>query len=159
MNRAFLPTVLGVAVLSAFGQGRRTGPPPSTATPSQETAITGTAPAADAAANAPPAVEKLSKTQHTIHAGGAELSYTATAGTLVLKREDGKARASIFFVAYTLDSATDKSRRPLTFSFNGGPGSSSVWLHMGALGPKRVSLPADGSAPAPPYKVVDNDQS
>ena len=102
---------------------------------------------------------KLSKTQHTIHAGGIELKYTATAGTLILKREDGKARASIFFVAYTLDGNIDKAKRPLTFSFNGGPGSSSVWLHMGALGPRRVSLPADGSAPAPPYQIVDNDDT
>jgi carboxypeptidase C (cathepsin A) len=62
-------------------------------------------------------------------------------------------------VAYWLDSATDKSHRPLTFSFNGGPGSSSVWLHMGALGPRRVNLPPDGSAPAPPYQVVDNDDT
>ena len=65
------------------------------------------------------------------------MNYTATAGVLILKRDDGKARASIFFVAYTLDNA-DTATRPLTFAFNGGPGSSSVWLHMGALGPRRV---------------------
>ena len=156
MNRPFSLAVLGVAAICAFGQARRTGPPPSTVTPSPETATAGTAPAADAATNSPPAVEKLSKTQHTIHAGGAELNYTATAGTLVLKREDGKARASIFFVAYTLDSAADKAGRPLTFAFNGGPGSSSVWLHMGALGPRRVNLPPEGSAPVPPYQIADN---
>ena len=149
MNRAFLLAV--VAAISAFGQGRRTGPPPEAAT----------APPADAAANAPPAVEKLSKTQHTIHIGGAELDYTATAGTLVLKREDGKARAGIFFVAYTLgsdtlQSAADRAKRPLTFAFNGGPGSSSVWLHMGALGPRRINLPPDGTAPVPPYQIADN---
>jgi len=156
MNPAFVLAVLGAAAISAFGQARRTGPPPSAAAPSQETAATGTVPGADAAANLPPAVEKLSKTQHTVHAGGVELSYTATAGTLVLKREDGKARAGIFFVAYTLDNAADKASRPLTFAFNGGPGSSSVWLHLGALGPRRVNLPPDGSAPVPPYQIVDN---
>lgn len=159
MNRIFLLAVLGAAAVSAFGQGRRSGPPPAaTATAAQEATPPGTPPAADTA-NAPPAVEKLSTTQHTVHAGGTELSYTATAGTLVLKREDGKARASIFFVAYTLDSATDKAKRPLTFAFNGGPGSSSVWLHMGALGPRRVNLPPDGSAPAPPYQIVDNEDT
>ena len=140
----------------AFGQQGRRGSGPPGATESQAPG----APAAPPVDTAPQAVERFSKTQHTIHAGGAELAYTATAGTLVLKKEDGKAKASIFFIAYTLDSASDRSRRPLTFSFNGGPGSSSVWLHMGALGPKRVSLPADGSTPPPPpYRVVDNEQT
>ena len=154
MHRILLTAVLGAATIAAFGQqGRRTGSaPPENPAPG---APSGAAPAEAAL----PAVEKFSKTQHTIHAGGTELAYTATAGTLVLKKDDGKPRASIFFVAYTLDSATDKARRPLTFSFNGGPGSSSVWLHMGALGPKRVNLPADGSAPVPPYQVVDNEQT
>ena len=153
MYQVLLTAVLCAAAITAYGQqGRRAGgaPPPAETAPG--------APAANADAG-PQAVEKVVKSQHTIHAGGAELAYTATAGTLVLRREDGKAKASIFFVAYTLDGATDKSRRPLTFSFNGGPGSSSVWLHMGALGPRRVNLPADGSAPTPPYKVVDNDET
>jgi carboxypeptidase C (cathepsin A) len=156
MHRIVLIAVLAAASTASGQQGRRNNPAPAPAptTASPENP----APAAPAETGAP-AVEKLSKTQHTIHAGGVELSYTATAGTLVLKRDDGKAKASIFFVAYTLDSATDKTRRPLTFSFNGGPGSSSVWLHMGALGPRRISLPPDGSAPTPPYQVVDNDQT
>lgn len=162
MNRIVLTAVLGATVVAAFGQqGRRSGSPPGTATtetPASGTPATGTPPAAPAE-NGPPAVEKFSKTQHTIHAGGSELAYTATAGTLVLKKEDGKPRASIFFVAYSLDGVTDKSRRPLTFSFNGGPGSSSVWLHMGALGPRRVKLPPDGSAPTPPYQIVDNEDT
>jgi carboxypeptidase C (cathepsin A) len=153
MNRLLLTTTLScITALLAFGQGRRPGSPtpPDAAAPAS---------ASTPAETGAPAVEKFSKTSHSIHIGSAELAYTATAGTLVLKRDDGKARASIFFVAYTLDSATDKARRPLTFAFNGGPGSSSVWLHMGALGPKRVDLPADGSAPRPPYRVVDNDQT
>jgi carboxypeptidase C (cathepsin A) len=156
MNRTMLLAVLGAATIAAYGQqGRRSGAPPAASTGPTENP----APGAAAPADGPAAVEKFSKTQHSIHIGGSDLAYTATAGTLVLRKEDGKARASIFFVAYTLDSASDKSRRPLTFSFNGGPGSSSVWLHMGALGPRRVNLPADGSAPTPPYQVVDNEET
>ena len=154
MNRILLMAVL-CAAMAAYGQqGRRSGAAPATsAAPATGENAT------PANVEAPPAVEKFSKTPHSIHIGGTELAYTATAGTLVLRRDDGKARASIFFVAYTVDSAADKTKRPLTFSFNGGPGSSSVWLHMGALGPRRVSLPADGSAPTPPYQVVDNEQT
>src|SRR5438046_819054 len=72
-------------------------------------------------------------TYHQINAGGTTLKYTATAGRLPIKRSDGKIEAEMFFVAYTLDGA-DRSKRPLTFAFNGGPGSASIWLHMGALG-------------------------
>ncbi|HEY3835927.1 MAG TPA: peptidase S10 [Bryobacteraceae bacterium] len=154
MRRIGLWVVVLSFAVSAFGQGRRPGGNPESGAPPAN------APAGGNAANeGPPAVEKFSKTQHSIHAGGSELAYTATAGTLVLKKDDGKPKASIFFVAYSLDNATDKSKRPLTFSFNGGPGSSSVWLHMGALGPRKVSLPDDGSAPKPPYQVVDNEQT
>src|SRR5438094_125351 len=88
---------------------------------------------------APPAEEKSVKTQHTLHVDGRDLRYTATAGTLLIRKDDGKPRASIFYVAYSLDGA-DVAKRPLTFAFNGGPGSSSVWLHIGALGPRRVPL-------------------
>jgi len=108
---------------------------------------------------APPAVEKLQQTQHSIQINGQTLAYTATAGTLVLKKDDTKPIASIFFVAYTRDNAGDKSKRPVTFAFNGGPGSSSVWLHIGALGPKRVVLGPDGEQPPPPYRLVDNSDS
>ena len=107
---------------------------------------------------APAAEEKSSKTNHTIHVNGQELRYTAVAGTLLLKKEDGKPKASIFYIAYTLDGA-DPAKRPLTFTFNGGPGSSSIWLHMGALGPRRVPLTAEGQPVAPPYHVVDNQQT
>jgi carboxypeptidase C (cathepsin A) len=104
---------------------------------------------------APPAEEKTVKTQHVIHVNGQELHYTAVAGTLLLLKDDGKPKASIFYISYSLDGA-DKTKRPITFAFNGGPGSSSVWLHMGALGPKRVALTADGQAVPPPYHLVDN---
>jgi len=82
-------------------------------------------------------------THHQIVLNGKTLSYTATAGRLPIKRGDGKTEAEMFFVAYTLDGQ-EAGKRPLTFSFNGGPGSASVWLHMGALGPKRVVLQPNG---------------
>ena len=81
---------------------------------------------------------------------GAKIPFTATAGTLILKKEDGKPWASMFYVAYTRDDMPDPAKRPLTFCFNGGPGSSSVWLHLGALGPKRVEMGPNGEPPAPP---------
>ncbi len=107
---------------------------------------------------APPAEEKSVKTQHTITVNGKQLHYTAIAGTLLLPKENGKPKASMFYVAYTLDGA-DPATRPVTFAFNGGPGSSSVWLHMGALGPRRVPLSAEGMAVAPPYHIVDNQET
>lgn len=94
-------------------------------------------------------------THHQITLNGKALSYTATAGRLPFKRGDGKIEAEMFFVAYTLDGQ-DAGKRPLTFAFNGGPGSSSVWLHMGALGPKRVVLQSNGFMPAAPYRTEDN---
>ena len=76
-----------------------------------------------------------------------------------IKNRDGETEARIFFMAYTLDDAGARGRRPLTFSFNGGPGSASVWLHLGAIGPKRVRMNSDGTMPAPPFELVDNDQT
>ena len=76
-----------------------------------------------------------------------------------IKNREGETEARMFFMAYTLDDAGNRNRRPLTFSFNGGPGSASVWLHLGAIGPKRVKMNADGSMPAPPYELIDNDQT
>ena len=104
---------------------------------------------------APPPEEKSSKTQHVIHVHGTELHYTAIAGTLLLRDEAQKPRASIFYVYYAQDGA-NPATRPITFAFNGGPGSSSVWLHMGALGPKRVALTPEGQPVPPPYHLLDN---
>ena len=118
--------------------------------------------------------DQLVETKHTLTIGGQEIKYTATCGTLVLKEEaekkgegeaEGeKAKASVFFIAYTRDDAPDggaddKSKRPLTFSFNGGPGSASVWLHLGVLGPRRVLMDDIGNPTPPPYRLVDNDYS
>ena len=94
-------------------------------------------------------------THHQFALNGKTLSYTATTGRLPIKRGDGKIEAEMFFVAYTLDGQ-DVTSRPLTFAFNGGPGSASVWLHMGALGPKRVVLQPNGFMPAAPYRLEEN---
>ena len=94
-------------------------------------------------------------TEHTMSNG---LAYTATAGLLpiVLKEEDGVA-GSIFFAAYTCPQLEGAAPRPVTFLFNGGPGSSSVWLHLGGIGPQRVELLPDGGQPAPPYSLVESE--
>jgi carboxypeptidase C (cathepsin A) len=103
--------------------------------------------------------EKSVQSKHALKIGGQEIKYTATAGTILLKLEDGTPKASIFYVAYTKDDVSDVSQRPITFSFNGGPGSASVWLHLGLLGPRRVQMGDAGSLLPPPYKLVDNDAS
>ena len=107
----------------------------------------------------PDAQDQISTTQHTLTIAGAAIGYTARSGTMILKDDEGKPRASFFFTSYTKDGA-DPARRPITFTFNGGPGSSSVWLHMGAFGPKRVNYLDDaGHAAKPPYRLVDNENT
>jgi carboxypeptidase C (cathepsin A) len=103
--------------------------------------------------------EKLVVTHHRAHIGGREVAYTATTGTMLLRADDGKVRASIYFTAYTRDGVSDLGRRPITFAYNGGPGSASAWLHMGAFGPRRVVLDDEGWAPPPPYQIADNNES
>lgn len=118
----------------------------------------------------PPAEDRLVETRHTAVVGGRELAYTVTCGTIVLREEsekqDGaakgesegaKARAEVFVVAYTLDDAGDRADRPVTFAFNGGPGSASVWLHLGLLGPRRV--PVTEGVTTAPFRLVDNEHS
>ena len=111
------------------------------------------------AAAAEPARDQIVTTQHSVKIGAETINYTARAGTIVVKDEDGTPRASMFFIAYTKDGV-DPAKRPVTYTFNGGPGSSSVWLHMGAFGPRRVVYKDDeGHAAAPPYRLVDNESS
>jgi carboxypeptidase C (cathepsin A) len=119
----------------------------------------------------PPPQDSIVVTQHRLQIGGEEIAYTVTCGTLVLKEEalqqgekagvsDGEQpRATIFFIAYTRDGVADPASRPLTFSFNGGPGSASVWLHLGVLGPERVLMSDDGAPLPPPYRLVPNEYS
>src|SRR3954452_22144808 len=114
----------------------------------------------------PEPVDDLVTTSHTLRAGNRELAYTATTGRIVLRQEaytddkfDGhQPRAEMFLTAYTLDGA-DAAERPVTFAFNGGPGSSSVWLHLGLLGPRRVLMGDAGNLLPPPYELTDNPES
>lgn len=97
-------------------------------------------------------------TKHSINIGSKTLNYTVTTGFMPLKNSvSGDVEARIFYMAYSLDNAPAK--RPLMFSFNGGPGSASVWLHLGALGPRRVKMLDDGMLPPPPYEMEDNSQT
>jgi carboxypeptidase C (cathepsin A) len=99
-------------------------------------------------------------THHTVRAGGRTLNYTVTTGFMPLKNAvSGDTEARIFYMAYTLDGVPAGEKRPLMFSFNGGPGSASVWLHLGAIGPRRVKMLDDGFMPPPPYEMEDNQQT
>ena len=98
-------------------------------------------------------------TEHVIQLDGRDIEYTATAGTLPLYDEDdGKVEAQVFHVAY-MKKGADPSKRPIFFLFNGGPGSSSVWLHLGAFGPKRVLTGDTGDLAKPPWRLAENDAS
>jgi carboxypeptidase C (cathepsin A) len=98
-------------------------------------------------------------TEGEVLIGGQAIPYQACAGMLPIRDEQGKVTAEIFYVAYTRSDIPEGEKRPLTFSFNGGPGSSSVWMHLGLLGPKRVKLAEGGFAVAPPYELVANEFS
>lgn len=96
--------------------------------------------------------------KHSVNIGGRTLNYTTTTGFMPIRNSvTGEVEARIFYMAYTLDNPPAK--RPLMFSFNGGPGSASVWLHLGALGPKRVKMQDEGWLPAPPYELIPNEGS
>ena len=103
------------------------------------------------------APQKPVETAHSIDIKDEKLYFKAETGYLPLKDEDGNIKAKIFYTAYFKDTSKDIAERPITFAFNGGPGSSSVWLHMGALGPKKVVINEDGEPVKPPYKLVDNE--
>jgi carboxypeptidase C (cathepsin A) len=124
-------------------------PPPAAETPKPAPEKTADKPSEK---EEPPVV-----THHEIRVNGKALKYTATAAMMPIRDAKGDVEAHIFFMAYTLDGVSDTGRRPLMFSFNGGPGSASVWLHLGALGPRRVVMQPDGQMPAPPFHLVDNE--
>lgn len=113
-------------------------------------------PAQPAKPVSPPVNETPVVRQHELALNGRTLRYTTTAGMMPIRSAAGETEAHIFYMAYTLDGVADPARRRLMFSFNGGPGSSSVWLHLGALGPKRVRMQDDGAMPPAPYQLVDN---
>jgi len=153
-----LVALAAAAALPARAQGKpRSAPPASAARPDSGRPPRDSAHAGDslriaAIGNRPPVV-----THHEMRLGGTVLRYTATTGMLPIRNDStGGTEGYIFYVAYTKDGVADPARRPITFAFNGGPGSSTVWLHLGAFGPKRVKLLSDGTAPPPPYALEDN---
>lgn len=101
-----------------------------------------------------------STSQGSVTVDGKEIRYQAVAGTLILKNAKGQPAASMFYVAYFKRDVSNPASRPITFFYNGGPGSSTVWLHMGAFGPRRVvTTPAPDHTPAAPYRLVNNHYS
>ncbi len=118
-----------------------------------------------------PPRDEIVVTRHSTTIGGQRVEYAVSTGRIVLREESEKGgdnagesegekpRASIFFIAYTREGIDDPATRPITFSFNGGPGSSSVWLHLGVLGPRRVLMDEIGDQLPPPYRLVDNEYS
>lgn len=103
--------------------------------------------------------ETLSETFHEVTINGQLVKYKAIAGNLILRDDTNcDPKASVFFVSYTREGVKDTAQRPVTFCFNGGPGSSAIWLHLGVLGPKRVELTEQGDA-IPPYRLIENEFS
>src|SRR5579864_7402259 len=132
-------------------QRQRTRPPAEQAAPATEAAQ---------GKKERPAVpeEKSAVTHHSARIGGQTINYTATAATYNIKADDGTVKATMFYVAYTKDGVADPAKRPVSFVYNGGPGSASLFTHMG-MGPKRVALTPDGHGMPAPYTVVDNEDS
>src|SRR6185312_5191145 len=108
-------------------------------------------------AKAPEATQSV--TQGSVMVEGQRVDYTATAGTIVLTNQQGQPTGSMFYVAYTRDGVKNPGERPVTFFYNGGPGSSTIWLHMGAFGPQRIVTTDGTQTPPAPYKLVNNDYS
>ena len=149
-----LLVLTGISVPLLHAQGRGTATQNQAPTPPQAPANPagrgGGGPIAAVQVDETPVV-----THHTITIDGKPLNYTATVAQMPLKDASGEAEAHIFYVAYTLDGA-NPSKRPLTFCFNGGPGSASIWVHMGGMGPRSPKLQPTGSMPPPPYELKDN---
>ena len=147
--------LLGAMALGAWGQGRQTQQAPATpaTTPGRggRGGVPGPGPAVGGEVDETPVV-----THHSIQVNGKTLAYTATVAQMPIKDAAGETEAHIFYVAYTLDGVKDTGKRPLAFCFNGGPGSASVWVHMGAMGPRSPHLMPNGNMPPPPYQLRDN---
>ena len=103
--------------------------------------------------------ESAVRTQHSVSIGGHTIRYTATAGTLIIRDDKNEPQASVFYVAYTVDKGGKPGKRPVTFLYNGGPGSSSVWLHMGSFAPVRIETASPEATAPPPYHLVPNSDS
>ncbi|MCD8533247.1 MAG: peptidase S10 [Verrucomicrobia bacterium] len=107
----------------------------------------------------PPRIDERVDTSSTVTIDGVDIEYNAKAGRLVLRHEDGAPKASIFYTAYFKKKHKGPDPRPITFAFNGGPGSASVWLHLGILGPQRILMDDKGFMMPPPFRLVDNEFS
>ena len=145
--------MLAIALPASAAESVATNTPATTNAPAVKADLK-----ADLAA-IPDASHKPVFTTNTVSIDGEPVTYIAETGMLPILKPDGTSRASIFYVAYTRTGETNTAARPLTFCFNGGPGSSSVWLHLGALGPRRVKMNPDGTLPKPPFGLVDNQYS
>lgn len=105
-------------------------------------------------------VPEVVTTKHRMTIQNQKISYQAISGETILEDDKGEPQASIFSITYLRDDVQDSSKRPVTFIFNGGPGSASLWLHMGLFGPKRVIVPGDAKDDgAAPYRIEANDYS
>jgi len=148
---------------AAFPQGRaqqQTAPAPQAPAPQVPAAAQGGRGRGNVVAGPGPAVggeidETPVVTKHTVTVDGKTINYTATVAQMPLKDPSGDTEAHIFYMAYTLDGA-EAAKRPLTFCFNGGPGSASMWVHLGGMGPRSPKLMPNGSMPPPPYQLRDN---
>ena len=147
MKKFFLIPVLALVAASLW------------AAPKTEADKDTNAPAEDETVFIPNATNKPVCITNTVIIAGEGVTYVAETGMLPVLKKDGTTIASVFYVAYTRTGQKDVAKRPVTFCFNGGPGSSSVWLHMGALGPRRVKMNLDGTLPPPPFQLEDNDYS
>jgi carboxypeptidase C (cathepsin A) len=137
-----LTVLLGVAPATTWGKDET-----ATDDPTEKT---------QPATDAKQAVPASSVTRHQAIIDGKTVKYTATVGWFVLKDPKDNPIARFGYTAYTLDGVKNLTQRPVTFAFNGGPGSSSIWLHMGIMGPRRVVVNDGGYAPPPPSQLVDN---
>ena len=148
--------MLRYLVIAAAVMATALYPSPVPAAPTQ-TAAEAKSPDKQAEQAKPAAIEpKTSVTRHMVKIGAKQVRYTATAGLLPIMNDAGETEAEIFSITYAADTKPAEKRRPLLFIFNGGPGAASVWLHLGAIGPRRVEMLPDGNMPAPPFRLTDN---
>jgi len=141
-----------------FGQQGRRRPPGGAPDASAAPTAPATTPGIESMAQRDNRPDRWVQTHHSITINGQQINYTATCGYLPVANRDGTVQANMFFVAYTKDGE-DAHKRPITFAFNGGPGSSSVWMHMGAIGPVRAEMTYHGFMPKPPFRYTDNQES
>ncbi|MEI9863216.1 MAG: hypothetical protein WDN00_01375 [Limisphaerales bacterium] len=163
MEKIFCILLLAIATNIQAADADPTNPPPPHARGPKGDMAKGEAVKGDDAKNdlviIQDATHKPVFTTNTVTIAGQPVKYVAETGMLPILKADGTTRASVFYVAYTKLDETNTATRPVTFSFNGGPGSSSVWMHLGVLGPRRVKMNPDGTLPPPPFGLVDNEYS